>query len=432
MSEKSNDTQSDTPPEELLFNGRPYSLIAYSSVRDDESIQVRHTLNKEKLSEYTDIVRSDIEAAEAAAALEGDPQFMRYFKPTLPPIEVWRDENGLMRRSDGGHRSYAYKENNCVVIPAFVNSGDKRDAKWHAMGANNHYGLPLTVNEKREIVIEILDDAKWSKKSDRDIAKYVGVSHTFVSQLRTAFALALANGEYDPAGIRKLITLLNKQDRGIADDLKAGKITPQEAEDLYERAKAKRESEAGEREQKKRDKADTERLASSDSASHQETYEPKIDSPGDRGSEKLAVADSRQLSDEDWLATLPNFVALQKSNPDAADRFRIDALNYLSLEETGVLELLRQYTQPSPEPTGYPFTSLAHKLATLPHPRYWALIVGGRDFNPYVSTEVIPEPEVEEEEEPEDPTEHEPDLMEQLQGQFPSDDEESGYSGEEY
>lgn len=123
-------------------------------------------------------VRLDEEAVADYAAVLSDGGRM-------PPIVVFLDESGVMRVGDGHHRVAAAREAGLRELPADVREGSERDARHYALfRANRMNGLRMTSEDKRKAVHEALVDPEWGAWSDRQIAKEMSVSHTFVGKVR--------------------------------------------------------------------------------------------------------------------------------------------------------------------------------------------------------------------------------------------------------
>jgi alkylated DNA repair protein (DNA oxidative demethylase) len=136
-------------------------------LRLDEEIQTRKVRESESLDLLRELYRDD-------------PQ-------ELPPLVVFRDEEGVNWLADGHYRYRAA----CDVLDAAgprairaeVHRGTKRDAILYAAGANKH-GQSLTSAEKRRVVERLLNDPEWLQWSDREIARHTGTSNGFVSGIR--------------------------------------------------------------------------------------------------------------------------------------------------------------------------------------------------------------------------------------------------------
>lgn len=101
----------------------------------------------------------------------------------FPPVEVFLDgENYWL--ADGFHRVAAAREAGYEAIAANVHLGTRRDAVLYSVGANATHGLRRSNADKRRAVEMLLKDEEWRQWSDREIARRVGVSATFVGSVR--------------------------------------------------------------------------------------------------------------------------------------------------------------------------------------------------------------------------------------------------------
>ena len=130
-------------------------------IRIDGGTQVRKQLNQEKVQEYAELMLD---------------------KTVFPPITVFFDGSDYWL-SSGFHRYFATKQTGSVSIDCEIIEGTVRDAKLYAYGANKH-GLPHTSEENRQIVIEMFSDPEWSKWSNNQIAKHIGVSGMTIGRIR--------------------------------------------------------------------------------------------------------------------------------------------------------------------------------------------------------------------------------------------------------
>lgn len=136
--------------------------IPVSRVRTDGGTQSRAGLNADTVNDYVE-------------AIERGDQF--------PSIVVFFDGKEYWL-ADGFHRHAAYVAAGHEDISADVQQGSRRDAILYSVGANASHGLRRTNDDKRRAVMVLLNDAEWSKWSDRDIARQAGVSHPFVAKMR--------------------------------------------------------------------------------------------------------------------------------------------------------------------------------------------------------------------------------------------------------
>lgn len=100
----------------------------------------------------------------------------------FPPATIYFDGKDYWL-ADGFHRYHANRKNNKQGMVCRINNGTVRDAILHSYGANGLHGLQMTLEDKRHIVLEMLNDFEWGKWSHREIARKCNVSHTFVDRL---------------------------------------------------------------------------------------------------------------------------------------------------------------------------------------------------------------------------------------------------------
>jgi len=101
----------------------------------------------------------------------------------FPPVEIVRagDKYYLV---DGFHRVECHERAGEKNIYAYVETGSLKDAIWKSFGANRTHGQPLTGSERKQIIVRILTDGRWSKRSLSSIARHVGVTQGWVSRVK--------------------------------------------------------------------------------------------------------------------------------------------------------------------------------------------------------------------------------------------------------
>lgn len=133
------------------------------NIRIDGGTQSRVAINQEAVQEY------------AAALKDGD---------YLPDVVVFFDGVDYWL-ADGFHRYHAHLAAGKTSIVVDRRKGTQRDAILFSLNANTIHGLRPSNEDKRKAVLTMLADAEWSEMSERAIARHCGVSHTFVSNLKT-------------------------------------------------------------------------------------------------------------------------------------------------------------------------------------------------------------------------------------------------------
>lgn len=139
------------------------SKLQLDKITTDAGTQARVGLNEDVVAEYAEAI---IAGAD------------------MPPITVFHDGKRYIL-ADGFHRYFAHVKARAMEISANVCQCTKRDAMWHALGANQAHGLRRTNADKREAVRILLRDKEWAKLSDREIAEHLGLSHPFVAAVRS-------------------------------------------------------------------------------------------------------------------------------------------------------------------------------------------------------------------------------------------------------
>jgi len=135
-----------------------------SAIRIDGGTQSRSRILQDMVDDY-------------AASMADGAEF--------PPVVVFFDGKEYWL-ADGFHRYHATRKNKRASILANIRNGTVRDAILYSFGANGMHGMQMTNEDKRRVVLEMLDDFEWGQWSDREIARACHVSHPFVAKLRGA------------------------------------------------------------------------------------------------------------------------------------------------------------------------------------------------------------------------------------------------------
>lgn len=104
-------------------------------------------------------------------------------KVEFPPVEIIRDGDKYYLW-DGFHRHRCSLNLGATFIWAYVQKGDLRDAIWASFGANKKHGARWARGTAKQIIVKILTDSKWGKKSLQTIADQVGVCRDYVQQIQ--------------------------------------------------------------------------------------------------------------------------------------------------------------------------------------------------------------------------------------------------------
>jgi hypothetical protein len=136
----------------------------------DPQLQCRTGINQEAVEEYAEALRAGA---------------------SFPPVKAIRVGASLLL-VDGWHRVNAW-DRACrgKPIPCEVREGTRRDALIAAAGANAHHGLRRSQADKRRAVAVLLMDPELCEQSSRDLARLVGVSHTYINQVRKAYGVGV-------------------------------------------------------------------------------------------------------------------------------------------------------------------------------------------------------------------------------------------------
>jgi hypothetical protein len=140
--------------------------LQLNSIVADKSVQPRAGLSTDTVTEYVEDMK------------RGDK---------FPPPVVFYDGETYWL-AEGFHRFVAAQSLNIETIDCTVHLGTKRDAILHACGTNTDHGLRRTNEDKRRVILKLLQDEEWSKWSDREIARRCNVTHDLVGRLRAELA----------------------------------------------------------------------------------------------------------------------------------------------------------------------------------------------------------------------------------------------------
>ncbi|MFF4484393.1 hypothetical protein ACH4TQ_49045 [Streptomyces sp. NPDC021218] len=119
-------------------------------------------------------------------------QVLAEVEKSLPPIVVHRSTKRVI---DGMHRLYAARLKGRKEIAVEYFDGSERDAFLLAVEANMQHGLPLTLSDRREVAIHLLQT--YPGWSDSAIGEKAGLSSKTVAKLRQE-----NTGENTPVEVR--------------------------------------------------------------------------------------------------------------------------------------------------------------------------------------------------------------------------------------
>ena len=135
-----------------------------------DELQTRVAMDEDAIEDYCNLIRNG----------------MSY---KFPPLEAIKDTaSGLLYLYDGFHRLAAYKrvadEGDYQTVMVRWRPGTLEDALWYAIAANQEHGIRRTNEDKRKAVQKALEHPRGKELSDRAIADWVGVSKTFIANMR--------------------------------------------------------------------------------------------------------------------------------------------------------------------------------------------------------------------------------------------------------
>lgn len=131
------------------------------NIRTDGGTQPRAQMNLFTVDEYRDAWRDGV---------------------LFPPVVVFYDGSDYWL-ADGFHRVQGARDAGLDSIPAEVKQGTRRNAILYAAGANAEHGLRRTNEDKRRVVMTLLEDKEWATWPLNQIAEHCKVSVGFVHKL---------------------------------------------------------------------------------------------------------------------------------------------------------------------------------------------------------------------------------------------------------
>lgn len=144
----------------LKIDNEPlYTHVALKLIRAEHDVQSREKLDTATVDEYAEHAES------------------------LPAVDVYWDGEAYWL-ADGFHRHAAWSKAKLKEVPVIIRRGGKREALYHSLGSNKSHGLRRSNADKRHAASAMLRDEEWRGMSDHAIAEHLGVSQTFISNLR--------------------------------------------------------------------------------------------------------------------------------------------------------------------------------------------------------------------------------------------------------
>lgn len=136
--------------------------IKISEIVIDAGTQQRERINPEVVNEYAESIRCGNK---------------------FPPVVVFFDSVNYYL-ADGFHRVHAHDELEIDDIEAEINDGNLDDATLYSYASNKTHGLRRSQADKKKAVVGMISHPKFGMWTNRDIAKHIDVSHTYVNKLR--------------------------------------------------------------------------------------------------------------------------------------------------------------------------------------------------------------------------------------------------------
>lgn len=158
-------------------------ILSIDAINRDECLQMRDKITKAVVSEYRLMITGD------------DWPFEK-------PLVVFFDGQRHWL-ADGFHRIAACKLAERKTVNCDVKNGTLEDAQDYALQANGGHGLKRSNADKKKAVKFALNCERWINKSDRMIAKHIGVSDPFVGSIRKQLLTVSSCDEREGADGRK-------------------------------------------------------------------------------------------------------------------------------------------------------------------------------------------------------------------------------------
>lgn len=197
-----------------------------------------HQIGLDGGTQFRDRINYDVVKEYKQAILEDGP---------FPPVQCVFDGK-VYWLWDGFHRFNALKSIGIEAIDVEWRNGTQEDAQDLALSANARHGQALNVASKHKKVSAALEMPRHANKSDREIAKLCGVSHTMVGLLRRPDRKSARNATmlkaarkivgdadfYNPSGVGHHAELADeKPDPNVdygpdEDEIRAGEMAQEE------------------------------------------------------------------------------------------------------------------------------------------------------------------------------------------------------------
>lgn len=136
--------------------------VKLDQIKIDGGTQCRVVLDQKKIYEYKERMEENDEFPLIETVFDGATHWL----------------------TDGFHRYHAYRLLGVKAVEVKYKSGTHEDAILEAVKANSKHGLPLTNEDKRNKVKMLLELPSYAEKSTYEIAKFCGLSQSFVASIR--------------------------------------------------------------------------------------------------------------------------------------------------------------------------------------------------------------------------------------------------------
>jgi hypothetical protein len=140
-----------------------------------------------------DLIQTDVDQIQTRMGLDEKrveilcEKYKEQGAEAFPLPIVFQDADGVYRLASGHYRLAAIRKalgpEDPHVVQVEVREGNIDEAAFFAAGANSEHGTQLTWAEMRRLVRRLLRHPKWGEIGDREIARHVGASHTYVSNI---------------------------------------------------------------------------------------------------------------------------------------------------------------------------------------------------------------------------------------------------------
>lgn len=136
--------------------------LPLASIRIDGDTQPRAYTIGELIEEYAEEMRAGDEFPAATVFFDGTNHWL----------------------ADGFHRYFAAKAIGWEKLGCDVREGTQRDAVLYSCGANTDHGSRRTEVDKERAVTRLLQDPKWTQRSDRWVSEHAKVDDKYVAKIR--------------------------------------------------------------------------------------------------------------------------------------------------------------------------------------------------------------------------------------------------------